>query len=154
MRIEKIHIDSFMGKRDLTLELSAGVNILRGDNESGKSTLAEFIKFMLYGAAARGVDGTIPERQRYLSFGDTAFGGYMVLRTAAGHYRIDRTVHQTQSGFRESLAISDLDKKTQVFKGENAGDALLGIPEAVFKKIAYISQEGEAYTGGADLGAA
>ena len=154
MRIEKIHIDSFMGKRDLTIEFSAGANILRGDNESGKSTLAEFIKFMLYGAAARGVDGTIPERQRYLSFGDTSFGGTMELRTAAGRYRIDRTVNQTQSGFRESLAISDLDKKTQVFKGENAGDALLGIPEHVFKKIAYISQEGEGYTGGADLGAA
>lgn len=154
MRIEKIHIDSFMGKRDLTLELSTGVNILRGDNESGKSTLAEFIKFMLYGAAARGIDGTIPERQRYLSFGDTSFGGFMELRTAAGRYRIDRTVNQTQSGFRESLAISDLDKKTQVFKGENAGDALLGIPEHVFKKIAYISQEGEGYTGGTDLGTA
>ncbi len=154
MRIEKIHIDSFMGKRDLTLAFSAGVNILRGDNESGKSTLAEFIKFMLYGAAARGLDGTIPERQRYLSFGDTAFGGYMELKTAAGRFRIDRTVHQTQGGFRESLSVSDLDKKTQVFKGENAGDALLGIPEAVFKKIAYISQEGEAYTGGADLGTA
>ena len=154
MRIEKIHIDSFMGKRDLTLEFSSGVNILRGDNESGKSTLAEFIKFMLYGAAARGVDGTIPERQRYLSFGDTSLGGYMELRTAAGRYRIDRTVNQTQSGFRESLAISDLDKKTQVFKGENAGEALLGIPEHVFRKIAYISQEGEGYTGGAHLGAA
>ena len=154
MRIEKIHIDSFMGKRDLTLEFSSGVNILRGDNESGKSTIAEFIKYMLYGAAARGVDGTIPERQRYLSFGDTSFGGYMELRTAAGRYRIDRTINQTQSGFRESLAVSDLDKKTQVFKGENAGEALLGIPEHVFRKIAYISQEGEGYTGGADLGAA
>ena len=154
MRINKIHIDSFMGKRDLTLDLSAGVNILRGDNESGKSTVAEFIKFMLYGAAARGPEGTIPERQKYLSFGETAFGGYMELVTNAGHYRIDRTVHQTQSGFRESLAITDLVKKTQIFKGENAGDALLGIPEQVFRKIAYISQEGEGYTGGADLGAA
>ena len=154
MRIERIHIDSFMGKRDLTLDLSAGVNILRGDNESGKSSVAEFIKFMLYGAAARGLDGAIPERQRYLTFGETAFGGYMELRCAAGRFRIDRTVHQTQSGFRESLAISDLDKKTQVFKGENAGDALLGIPEQVFKKIAYLSQEDEAYTGGSELGSA
>ncbi len=154
MRIDKIHIDSFMGKRDLTLTFSRGVNILRGDNESGKSTLAEFIKFMLYGASARNADGAIPERQRYLSFGDTSFGGYMELVTASGHYRIDRTIHRTQSGFRESLSISDLDKKTQVCKGENAGEALLGIPEQVFKKIAYISQEGEGYTGGSDLGAA
>ena len=64
MRIEKIHIDSFMGSYECDIELSRGVNILRGDNESGKSTVAEFIKFMLYGASARGLDGAIPERQK------------------------------------------------------------------------------------------
>jgi len=154
MKIEKIHIDSFMGKRDFTLDLAGGINILRGDNESGKSTVAEFIKFMLYGAAARGTDGALPERQKYLSFGDTAFGGSMELVTAKGHFRIDRTVSAGANGFRESLAISDLDKRAQVCKGENAGEALLGLPETVFSKVAYISQEGEGYTGGADLASA
>lgn len=154
MKIEKIHIDSFMGKRDFTLDLAGGINILRGDNESGKSTVAEFIKFMLYGAAARGTDGALPERQKYLSFGDTSFGGSMELVTAKGHFRIDRTVSAGANGFRESLAISDLDKRTQVCKGENAGEALLGLPETVFSKVAYISQEGEGYTGGADLASA
>lgn len=151
MQIKKIHIDSFMGKRDFALEFSAGINILRGNNESGKSTVAEFIKFMLYGAAARGEGGTLPERQRYLTFGDTAFGGSMELTTAAGHFRIDRTVTAGANGFRESLAVTDLDKRAQVFKGENAGEALLGLPASVFEKVAYLSQEGEGYTGGSDL---
>lgn len=154
MKIEKIHIDSFMGKRDFTLEFAAGINILRGDNESGKSTVAEFIKFMLYGASARGTDGAMPERQRYLTFGDTSFGGSMELVTAKGRFRIDRTVSAGANGFRESLSVSDLDKRSQVFKGENAGEALLGLPETVFEKVAYISQDGEGYTGGADLSAA
>ncbi len=154
MRIEKIHIDSFMGKRDFTLELAAGINILRGNNESGKSTVAEFIKFMLYGAAARGEGGSLPERQRYLTFGDTAFGGSMELTTAQGRFRIDRTVTAGANGFRESLAVTDLDKRAQVFKGENAGEALLGLPATVFEKVAYLSQEGEGYTGGADLASA
>ena len=154
MRIEKIHIDSFMGSYECDIELSRGVNILRGDNESGKSTVAEFIKFMLYGASARGLDGAIPERQKYLSFGEGSFGGYMELAVNSGRFRIDRTVTQTQSGFRESLAITDLDKKVQVYKGENPGDVLCGVPENVFTKIAYISQDGEAYTGGAELGSA
>ena len=154
MKIEKIHIDSFMGKRDFTLSLTAGINILRGDNESGKSTVAEFIKFMLYGAAARGEGGALPERQRYLSFGDTSFGGSMELSTEKGHFRIDRTVTAGASGFRESLAVTDLDKRAQVFKGENAGEALLALPQTVFEKVAYLSQENEGYTGGADLAVA
>ncbi len=155
MRIEKIHIDSFMGSRDRDVEFSHGVNILYGDNESGKSTVSEFIKFMLYGAASRQSDGEIAERLKYLSFGDSSFGGYMELVCAKGRFRIDRKISQTAAGaFRESLAITDLDKKVQAFKGENAGEALLGIPETVFKKVAYISQDGEGYTGGAELGSA
>ena len=155
MRIVKIHIDSFMGTSDRDIDLSLGVNILRGDNESGKSTVAEFIKFMLYGAASRGEGSDMAERLRYLSFGKSSFGGRMEVVTSKGRFGIDRRIDRTQSGaFRENLTVTDLDKKVQVFKGENAGDALLGIPENIFKKVAYISQEGEAYTGGAALGSA
>ncbi|MBE6679764.1 MAG: hypothetical protein E7598_04490 [Ruminococcaceae bacterium] len=155
MRIEKIHIDSFMGSRERDVEFTHGVNIIFGDNESGKSTVSEFIKFMLYGASSRPADGDVSERQKYLSFGDSSFGGYMELFANGTRYRIDRKISQNSSGaLRESLAITDLDKKVQVFKGENAGEALLGIPETVFKKVAYISQESEAYTGGAELGSA
>ena len=57
MQIERIHMDSFMGKKDFTLEFSPGVNMIEGGNESGKSTLAEFIKFMLYGALSKGCGG-------------------------------------------------------------------------------------------------
>ena len=155
MRIEKLHIDSFMGTADRDIDFSLGVNILRGDNESGKSTVAEFIKFMLYGAASRGEGNEIAERLKFLSFGKSSFGGRMEVVTEKGHFSIDRRIDRTQSGaFRENLTITDLDKKVQVFKGENAGDALLGIPENIFKKVAYISQENEARTGGAELGSA
>ena len=154
MRIDKIHIDSFMGKNDFTLEFTGGINVIRGDNESGKSSVAEFIKFMLYGASARGVDGEISERQRYLSFGKSSFGGQMELRTSGGRYRIDRSLNLAANGFRESLSVTDLDKMAPVLKGENVGEALLGIPEEVFEKAVYISQEKEAKTGGAGLGSA
>lgn len=155
MIINKLHIDSFMGTSERDIELGFGVNILRGDNESGKSTIAEFIKFMLYGATARAEGGDMAERLRFLSFGKSSFGGHMEVSTKSGRYGIERHIDRTQSGtFRESLTVTDLDKKTTVFKGENAGDALLGIPEGIFKKVAYISQENEARTGGADLGSA
>ena len=74
MRIEKIHIDSFMGTTDRDIEFSLGVNILRGDNESGKSTVAEFIKFVLYGASSRSEGGEMAERLKFLSFGKSSFG--------------------------------------------------------------------------------
>ena len=154
MIINKIHIDSFMGTEERDSDLLLGVNILCGDNESGKSTVAEFIKFMLYGASARGEGGEMAERVKFLSFGKNSFGGRMEVSTSKGRFLIDRHVDRSASGaFRESLTVTDLDKKTQVFKGENAGDALLAVPESIFKKVAYISQEHEGRTGGSELGA-
>lgn len=154
MRIEKIYIESFMGKKELTLTFDAGVNILEGENESGKTTVADFIRFMLYGASSKGIGGMLSERQRFLGFGETAFGGYMELAARGTRYRIDRRITTAANGFRESLQISDLATKAQVFKGENAGDALLGVPETVFSRTAYITQAGGAYAGGEELSAA
>ncbi len=152
MQIERIHMDSFMGKKDFTLEFSPGVNVIEGNNESGKSTIAEFIKFMLYGALSKG--GALSERQRFLGFSEPSFGGWLELSAAGGRYRIDRTVSAVSSGFRESVSVSDLARRTSVFKGENPGEALLSVPENVFVKTAYISQAGDAYTGGDDLSCA
>ncbi|MBQ7660717.1 MAG: AAA family ATPase [Clostridia bacterium] len=151
MRIEQIHIDSFMGKKDYTLRFDRGVNIIEGENESGKSTVAAFIRFMLYGASSKGEPSA---RQLYLGFGEPSLGGSMELSTSGGHFRIDRVIHRTQSGFRESVAVSDLDRRCAVFKGENPGEALLFVPETVFEKTAVITQSGEGYTGGEELSAA
>ena len=154
MRIEKICMESFMGKKDFTLTLAPGVNILEGDNESGKTTVADFIRFMLYGASSKGIGGALSERQRFLGFGETAFGGYMELSARGTRYRIDRKITAAANGFRESLQISDLATKSQVLKGEDAGDALLGVPETVFSRTAYITQADGAYSGGEELSAA
>lgn len=151
MRIEQIHIDAFMGKKDYTLRFDRGVNIIEGENESGKSTVASFIRFMLYGASSRGEPS---ERQLYLGFNEPSFGGSMELSAAAGHFRIERVITNTPGGFRESLSVTDLDRKTAVFKGENPGQALLFVPETVFEKTAVISQTGDGYTGGEELSAA
>ena len=151
MRIEKICMESFMGKKDFTLTFAPGVNVLEGDNESGKTTVADFIRFMLYGASSKGIGS---ERQRFLGFGETAFGGYMELSARGTRYRIDRRITAAANGFRESLQISDLATKAQVLKGENAGDALLGVPETVFTRTAYITQADGAYSGGEELSAA
>ena len=49
--IEKIEIASFGKLKNASLSASSGINILSAPNESGKSTLAAFIKFVFYGFA-------------------------------------------------------------------------------------------------------
>ncbi len=48
MIIRTIHIDSFGGLRDRTLELKAGAGVVIGPNESGKSSVAGLVGFVLY----------------------------------------------------------------------------------------------------------
>ena len=43
MRITRVHINSFAGTRGRTVKLSPGLNVIYGENESGKTTLKSFI---------------------------------------------------------------------------------------------------------------
>ena len=49
MKIEKIQINGFGKLENKDIELTNGINIIIGKNESGKSTLLKFINSMLYG---------------------------------------------------------------------------------------------------------
>ena len=49
MLIKKITIHNFGKIHNRTFDLSEGINVLYGENESGKTTVHTFIKGMLYG---------------------------------------------------------------------------------------------------------
>ena len=45
MTVESLHIDCFGCLRDFSCTLGPSLNIIEGDNEAGKSTLAAFLPF-------------------------------------------------------------------------------------------------------------
>lgn len=50
MIIKDIYVDGFGVFKDFSLsDLKKGINVIRGDNESGKSTLLKFLRFTLFG---------------------------------------------------------------------------------------------------------
>lgn len=49
MRIERLKINNFGKLKDKDLEFSGGINLIYGENESGKSTVHTFIRSMLFG---------------------------------------------------------------------------------------------------------
>ena len=54
MRIRNLHIDGFGHFADKTIEFDAGLVVLHGSNEAGKSTLINFIRTILFGFPTRG----------------------------------------------------------------------------------------------------
>lgn len=53
MIIKRITVRNFGKLRDRTMEFSDGINVLYGDNESGKTTTHTFVRSMLYGIRDR-----------------------------------------------------------------------------------------------------
>lgn len=151
MKIETLFISSFGKLRNIKIDMGEKMNIVRGENEAGKSTICNFIRFVFYGLAGRA-----EEKLRYISWQTSSAGGYAVINDDGKRYRIEREVICStgidgKTSLRERNAIFDLENGAQVFHGKNAGDVFFGVPADVFDNTVYIGQLGENRVGGRTL---
>ena len=100
MIIQSLEIRHFGKFRELTLALDPGLNVLTGANEAGKTTMAYFIKAMIFG-----MDRDSEEQKRFLPFDrDEEYGGSMTVLHEENVYRITRSFFPG----RTTLAAEDL----------------------------------------------
>ena len=140
MRILKIYIKSFGNLRDFSIEPSMGINIIHGENESGKSTLAAFIKFMFYGFPSRkGRDTSFSAAERYINWDTHSAAGFLEVMFNESIYRIEREVYRQGKKTAGSVKVLLLPHGVQV---SDAPDTffLEGAPEEVFNRTVFISQ--------------
>ena len=131
MYLKKIHIDHFGSLRARDLTFAPGMNLIEGENESGKSTVSTFLLFILYG-----LDKTA--RTRYTNWDTGLMGGYAELNKDGEDYRIEREIRAS----RESVRMIRLSDNTVCFQNQCPGEVFLGVPEPLFTRVAYISQSG------------
>lgn len=152
MFIENISIVHFGRLHGKKLEFGKGLNLIVGKNESGKSTIAGFIRYMLYGFSS------VADKRRYVSWDSSSAEGSMTVLSSDGkRYRIDRkTILVTSSSgkdqYKESSSITDLSTNTPVFGKEKAGEVILKMPEEIFDKVAFISQMTDSKVDGEAIG--
>ena len=151
MHIKTIHIDSFGGVRGLTLDLAKGLNIIEGNNESGKSSVAMFIKFIFYGLSGRGVDGALSERRRYVNWETGSAAGYIILEKNGVTYRISRELYVSDDAARERVSVINEETGEKMFKGEVPGMALLKMPEQMFYNSVFVRQLSDASIDGTGM---
>lgn len=66
MFIKNVQVNNFGKLKNLKIELKEGINLIYGENESGKSTLLEFLTCMFYG---------INKNSKYIPWGEGEFSG-------------------------------------------------------------------------------
>ena len=148
MIIEKIDIRSFGLIKDMTLEFAPTVNVIEGQNESGKSTIAAFIKYMLFGFDGVESDEVLSERRKRISWDTGVAEGSMVVRVKDKRYLISRSTTPTvkQDGrpaFKEESSIIDMESGATAFGKVPAGEVFFGVSRELFENTAFLGQIGD-----------
>ncbi len=154
MYIENIKIGNFGKLSNREFDLTCGVNILEGRNESGKSTLCEFIKFVFYGLSNKSLGGEMSERKRHISWKTNDVSGSIVLNCGANRYRIERSMISHGNSYKDELTVVELETGAVLAGIKNPGEHFFGVPEEVFTRTVYIRQNEGAYFNGGDIGQA
>jgi len=145
--IRRLIIDDFGALRRKEFSFSSGLNLLVGKNESGKSTVCAFIKYIFYGFSDS------KERERHSNIETMCAGGSIEIEFAGAVYLISR-----RDGDKGRSKVSVFTEDGSEFgdwklSGQTPGEYFLGIPEKLYSRSLYVSQTAGAAPDGASASA-
>lgn len=139
MRIKEIRIRKFGKISDRTLTFSDGINVLYGENESGKTTVHTFIKSMFYGISRqRGRGAKNDVYATYEPWENPAdYGGTMWFESGGKEFRLTRNFYKNNV---KNELFSETDGRVLDMEA-GALDAVLGnVSEAVYDNTVSVAQ--------------
>ncbi|MGI6157189.1 MAG: AAA family ATPase [Saccharofermentanales bacterium] len=150
MWIKSIDIRQFGNLRDFSIAFQPGANVIAAPNESGKSTLIDFILVALYGMEDNREDPRASNRKRNMPWGQTSMQGAMLLQEEAFRTKTPQLYQiSCEFGKQYSLDTSTLTNRTTGteldFGGQRKGSDAIGeyffdLPEASFRQTVYVRQ--------------
>ncbi len=177
MVINRIHIQRFGALCDRELSVMPGLNIIEGENESGKTTVAAFLRYVFYGvgsnAAVSHFLNAYPSTDPLAAVGgfvDITLSQPLAELPDITQYRITRTqTRDADTAWTEQCTVCPIIRETAEapLQTELApGELFFGVSEQVFSASAFVGQvnstahakkSGESsgnYTGGSPIRAA
>lgn len=142
MIIKKINVKSFGKLKNKEIELKDGLNIIYGENESGKSTLQYFIKVMLYGVDNKKGKKTLSDRAKYTPLGESSFSGELLIAENGEEILIDRSFGKTKKYDDGNILNNITGEKINKYSWQEPGKDILNISSEGFKNTLFISQMG------------
>lgn len=137
MILKELNLISFGKFQNKTIHLEEGLNILYGENESGKTTIHNFIDGMFYGflkpyAKRRNY---LEGLEKYRPWNNQNYAGVLKLLQEGKVYRIERDFEKGKVKVYDDLVGIDVTDK--IDKGEKLKDNLPGIYFFDFNNMVY-----------------
>ena len=140
MKLLECHVDNFGKLSNFDYRFSDGLTVIQEPNGFGKSTLAAFIKAMLYGfprTAGRNVASN--ERKKYLPWQGGTYGGSLDFEFEGINYRVWRTFGKTAA--KDRFSLRDLTNRRESTRfTEKLGEELFQLDAESFMRSVYMSQ--------------
>lgn len=139
MIIKRLSIKNFGKIHNKTMEFSPGINVLYGENESGKTTTHTFLKSMLYGISR--LRGRAARTDTYSTYepweNPVVYGGTVWFENGGKNFRLTRNFHKTDMS--SELLCEDDGEVLDVEAGDL--DVILGgVSEAVYENTVSVAQ--------------
>ena len=135
MRILSCYIAGFGRFSQEQFNFTFPLTVIRGDNGWGKTTLADFLRCMLYGldgGRVKSVENN--DRVKYAPWRGGAFGGSLVFEYGGKQYRVQRSFGKTPA--YDSAQVFDQNQMQCYEFGEKAerlGEVLFGMNAESYK---------------------
>ena len=139
MRLIDCRIENFGKLSQMSFSFSEGLNAFTKENGWGKTTLAAFLRVMLYGFENEKGRTTDRERDRYAPWQGGVCGGELSFEVRGREYTMYRTFGKkaSEDTFRLFDRQTGLESKEY---DENVGEELFGIDAEGFKRTIFLGQ--------------
>lgn len=139
MKILSINVHSFAKLKNVNVDLRGGVNVIQNVNGFGKTTMANFIRAMLYGFTYSRTKG-VTDASHFAPWDSSEkFGGSLIVEHGGEIYRIERFFGATAR--QEMLTITNEQTHRPVNLNVQPGEWLLGLTADSYDRSAYFPQE-------------
>lgn len=153
MKIVDISVQSFGKLHNVNLTFNGGINVLQNSNAFGKTTLANFVRAMLYGlnySYTKINEERFNDVARFAPWGGSGkFGGSMTVEHNGEQYRIERFFGSTARA--EVLAVTNVVSGKTLQLDMQPGEYFLGLTVDSYDRSTYFPQEAVELRGNENL---
>lgn len=150
--MQLLHANATYGKLDQArLDLQPGLNVICAPNEGGKSTWCRFLLAMFYGLNTR-QRGDLADKNRFQPWSGSLMQGKLELSVGDKELTLSRRTQRPDAPLCVfSCTYSGTDTPVPGLDAARCGEALLGVPQSVYQRCAFIPSGSLAIDADADL---